>query len=319
MPSYDALLRQAARCQEEAYRPGTRAAHSRALKTFLSFCNYYSIPYARPAVDHVLAFIEYIRPRMKSPASIKNTIGSLSTAFKRMDLNAAVFSSFKVQLALKSIEVNSRYIPSPKLPVTPDELDAVINYMKRAHADPAVICALAFAFTGLFCQSNLAPHMEALFDPTRHLMRGDVTRVPCGIQVRVKCSKTIQRAQDATSITLPRIPGRAFCPVTSLECMIIASPTADQRAPLFITREGRTMSISFLKKAWNSALKALGMPTDRLSLHSLRSGGATAVWSSGKVSDLDLMRHGTWRSEAWKAYVRPSATESTVLQAFKDI
>ena len=212
MPSYDELLKEAARCQLDAYLPGTRAAHIRALKTFVSFCTYYRIPYERPQVEHVLAFLQYIKPTYKSPASIRNLIGSLSTAYKRMDLDSRVFSSFKVQNALKSIEVTSRYIPSPKLPITPDELDRIIQNMRSRGEDPAAMCALCFAFTGLFRKSNLALPMEASFDPTCHLTRGDVTRVDGGIKVCVKWSKTIQKAKDATAITLPRIKGMAQLP-----------------------------------------------------------------------------------------------------------
>ena len=189
--------------------------------------------------------------------------------------------------------------------------------MTGSGKDPAVICPITFAFTGLFRQSNLAPHSEKGFDVTRHLTRGDITRVPGSVQVEIKWSKTIQRAQDATSITLPRIPGRAFCPVAALDRMVISAPTPSPLAPLFMTREGRVMPLSFLKKVWKETLLKLELPADKLSLHSLRSGGATAAWGTGQVSELDLMRHGTWASSAWKGYVRPSTNKSSVIQTFK--
>ena len=246
-------------------------------------------------------------------------LGSLSTAFKRMDLDHSIFSSYRVQLALRSIEINSRYTPSPKLPITPDQLESIIGVMRRKGEDPAVICAISFAFIGLFRQSNLAPPTERAFDPTRHFTRGDVTRVPGGVEVVVKWTKTIQKAQDAPTIMLPRIPGRAFCPVMALDSMILSGSAPHPTAALFTTREGRPMCLGFLKKAWVRALLALNLPPERLSLHSLRSGGATAVWHTGKVSELDLMRHGTWASTAWKGYVRGPHKDSTVLQAFKQL
>ena len=319
MPSYDALLEQAARCSQEAYRPGTRAAHARALKMFVTFSSYYGVDYKAPHQDHVLAFIQHVKPNMKSPASIRNVIGSLSTAFKRMDVDSSVFTCYKVQMALKSIEVNSRYCSSPKMPITPEELDSVITQMRDSCQDPAIICAISFAFTGLFRQSNLAPSSEKKFDHTRHLTWGDITRVPGGVEVKIKWSKTIQKSQDATSILLPRIPGRGFCPVMTLDYMLLASPARGPDSPLFITRAGRTMPLGLLKKAWTEALIKLDLPTDRLSLHSLRSGGATAAWGSGQVTELDMMRHGTWSSTAWRGYVRPSQKDSTVTKALKGL
>ena len=262
--------------QRECIQTRHQGSTRRALKAFVTFTTQYGIDYKNPTQEQVMAFIQFIKPRMKSPTSIKNMIGSLSTAFKRMDIDSAVFVSFKVQAALRSI-----------------------------------------AFTGLFRQSNLAPHTERGFGPTRHLTLGDITRIPGGVQVRVKWSKTIQRAQDATSIAQPRIPGREFCPVTALDRMVLGVPATSHSASLFVTREGRVMPLSLLKKDWKQALTDLGLSTQRLSLHSLRSGGATAAWGTGQVLKLDLMRHGTWATSAWKGYVRPPPKSSSVMQAFK--
>ena len=285
----------------------------------MAFSAHYKVDYSAPTTPHVLAYIQYVRRRMKSPASIRNVIGSLSTAFKRMGLDHGVFSSFQVNMALKSLEVNSRYISTPKLPITHQELDSVILAMRAQDDDPAVICAIAFAFTGLLRQSNIAPRTEREFDSTRHLTRGDIKRVKGGIEVKVKWTKTIQKAQDATSIVLPPIPGREFCPISALDAMLKSAPRAASHAPLFVTRAGRILPLGFLKRAWQRAIKAVGLPAHRLSLHSLRSGGATAAWGSGTVSELDLMRHGTWASTAWKGYVRPSHSSSTVLSAFTSL
>ena len=121
--SYDGLLEAAAQCHVQAFRPGTRTAHARALKVYVIFSTYYSVEYKNPNVEHVLAFIQYVRPRMKSLASMRNMIGSLSTAFKRAGLDSSIFSSFKVNSALRSLDINSRYILSPKLPITPHQCD----------------------------------------------------------------------------------------------------------------------------------------------------------------------------------------------------
>ena len=265
----------------------------------------------------MLAFIQYVKPRMKSPASIRNLIGSLSTAFKRADLDATVFSAFKVQNALRSIEINSRYRPDPKLPINPEQLDQVIGRMRRDRHDPSIICAIAFAFTGLFRQSNLAPTLESKFDPTRHMTRRDIVRANQGLEVTIKWSKTIQRTQDATTITLPRISGREFCPVVAYDALTLSNPLKRDSAPLFATREGRPLSLGLLKRAWKETLVDLALPHERLSLHSLRSGGATAAWDTGKVSETDLKKHGTWSSSAWMGYVRTPYHRSTVITAFK--
>ena len=285
----------------------------------MAFSAFYNIDYKTTTVEHVLAFIQYTRPRMRCPASIRNMVGSLATAFKRAGLDPSVFASFRVHNALKSIDINSRYIPTTKLPITPEQLERVIRKMRAGGRDPAIICAIAFSFTGLFGQSNLAPQVESKFDASRHLTRGDVTRTPAGLRVNIKWTKTIQRAQDATSILLPSIPGRALCPVVALDTLIISSPTVSKCGPLFATAQGRPLCLGLLKRAWKETLIQLGMPQKSLSLHSLRSGGATAVWGTGKVSEHDLMQHGTWSSAAWRGYVRPTAKGSTITTALQQL
>ena len=51
-------------------------------------------------------------------------------------------------------------------------------------------------------------------------------------------------------------------------------------------------------------LQAVGLDKKQFSLHSLRSGGATAAANAG-VPDRCFKRHGCWRSESAKdGYVR---------------
>ena len=140
-----------------------------------------------------------------------------------------------------------------------------------------------------------------------------------GLTVAIKWSKTNQRAQDDTALTLPRIPGRAFCPVHAMDALTILNPVTAKTDPLFMTREGRPLCLGLLKKAWKDTLHRLALPADRLSLHSLKAGGATAVWGTGQVSELDLMKHGTWSSTAWKGYIRPTGKGSTIIKGFRHI
>ena len=126
-------------------------------------------------------------------------------------------------------------------------------------------------------------------------------------------------AGNCQHILLPAIAGREFCPLAALDAMLAGAPRASPHAPLFITRAGHILPLGFLKRAWQRAVKAVGLPQERLSLHSLRSGGATAAWGSGAVSELDLMRHGTWTSSAWKGYIRPAQSASMVHKAFRGL
>ena len=319
MPEYDALLREAESTQREAYRPGTRHAHRRAIKLFVGFSVYYSEPYLDPHIYHVLAFIQYLAKYMASPLSVKNVMGALTTAYRRAGWDHTPFTSHAVHTALRSLEINSRYMPTPKRAITPHELSRIIHYVHAVLKDSTLICALTFGYVGMFRQSNLAAATSAGFDHTRQFTRGDITPTHDGLLVTLKWSKTIQAYRDATTVFLPRIPASVLCPVRAHSAMLLDRPTMAPNDPLLVFPDRRHMPLSYLNRQWRRALKHTGLNREQLSLHSLRRGGATMVWQTGLVAETDLMTHGTWASSAWRAYASKPPGESSVAMAFKSL
>ena len=288
-------------------------AHQRALKLFIAFSIRYNASYACPPVVHILAFIQYLTTVMRSPASVRNTISSLSTAFKRLGWDPSPFTGHFVLAALKSIDINSRYEPLQKEAVDPDQLDSLLAMVLAATRDYSLVCLLAFGFSGFFRQSNMAPPSARAFDPTRHFTRSDVTPADGGLTVKVKWTKTIQRYQDATAVFLPTIRGRHLCPTLTFRNMLVKAPTLFPSQPLFSHPGGAPLTLPYVTREWKKALHSLGMDKSKFSLHSLRRGGATAAWGTGIVTSTDIMRHGTWASDSWRAYShRPPPASSVV-------
>ena len=137
---YDALLRGAEITQRMGFRPGTRYAHRRAIKLFVGFSVYFDKPYNPPTTPHVLAFIQFLAGHMKSPLSVKNTIGALTTAYKRGGRDHTPFASYAVQAALRSLEINTRYIPRGKRGATPAEVERIIYYCINVPSDLTMAC-----------------------------------------------------------------------------------------------------------------------------------------------------------------------------------
>ena len=144
------------------------------------------------------------------------------------------FTTHEVHTALRSIEINSRYIQSPKRTVTPQELARIIHYVHAVLRDSTIICALTFAYIGMFCQSNLAAATSVGFDHTRQFTRGDISPTRDGLLVTLKWSKTIQAYRDTTSVFLPRMPASTLCPVRPFHAMLIDSPTRSLNDPLIM-------------------------------------------------------------------------------------
>ena len=65
----------------------------------------------------------------------------------------------------------------------------------------------------------------------------------------------------------------------------------------------RQVSSSSISNAVKRAAKLYGLDPKRYSSHSLRSGGATAMFLGGS-SDATVQLFGRWTSDAYKAYVR---------------
>ena len=310
---YDAFLQEAAATQIAALRPGTRMAHKRAVKLFIAFSVRYQRSYFQPQVAHILAFIQYLTTAMTSPASIRNTISSLSSAYKRLGWDPTPFTGHFVQAALKSIDVNSRYEPIQKEAIAPDQLDSILAMVLAATGDYSLVCLLSFGFSGFFRQSNMALSSAKVFDPTRQFTRADVSPGVQGLTVKVKWTKTLQRYQEATSVFLPAISGRHLCPVLTFRNMVIRVPTTAPTQPLFCHPGGEPLTLPYVTRQWKRALTTLGLDQAKFSLHSLRRGGASAVWATGLVSPTDIMRHGTWASDSWRAYSHRPPPASTVV------
>ena len=201
-----------------------------------------------------------------------------------------------------------------KAPILPDQLDLVISAALATTGDHALACAFAFGFAGFFRQSNMLPPTIRAFDASRHFTRDDVRLTHDGLEVRVKWTKTLQKYKEATAIFLPYIKGRPICPVTAYREMVLRAPTLSADQPLFSRWDGLPLTLPYVNKQWKHALCAIGVDPRPLSLHSLCRGGASAVWATGMATPVNIMRHGTWASESWRAYSHRPPPASTVVQ-----
>ena len=56
-------------------------------------------------------------------------------------------------------------------------------------------------------------------------------------------------------------------------------------------------------KRFQSLLASVGLPTDKYAVHSLRIGGATAMYLAGVPAEV-IMAIGQWRSDVFRDYIR---------------
>ena len=173
---------------------------------------------------------------------------------------------------------------------------------------------------GFIRQGNLVPRAVGAFDATRHLTRDDISRHAKGLLVRLKWTKTMQSSCTPTSVCLPQIPGSLLCPTAAYEALLQVGPTSSPGQPFIRYLDGNPITAAYLTAQWRTLIGAAGLDPAGFSLHSLRRGGAQFALHRGGALLTDVMAHGTWRSDAVRAYIRPDTyQETSVHRAFQNI
>ena len=92
------------------------------------------------------------------------------------------------------------------------------------------ISLLSFLFLRI---SNILPHSDLQFDPSRHLCKGDLIFGDSSEVIILKWSKTLQDRKKVTTVTIPALGSLALCPYKALTTLVQAHPLSDDH-PLFL-------------------------------------------------------------------------------------
>lgn len=264
------------------------------------------------------AFLHYLTLHYNNPRTILNYVSGLSSVLKRLRVDTSPFVSVDVCDFMTSIKINIRHAPNKRLAVHHQMLERIVAAVLSEPEGPTLACAFITMFMTFLRQSNLSPRNKNAFDVTRHLTRQDVVARPDALLIGIKWSKS-QQGPTATSVAAPAKPGHPLCPVAAFQRMLNYAPTLFQPQPLFAFRDGSCMPTSFMNKAWDRTLATLGCPKRAFTLHSLRRGAATEVYSANAASIEQLQAHGQWASSAVTEYLPNDPSRSQVFQYFKHL
>ena len=305
-----ALLRAAKSRQRMAFRPGTSANHKAMIRKYITFCTTHKLDYISPSSDTICMYIEHLAQTFQAWKSVKNYVAAISLLHKYVGATLHNLDSFPVKLMMRSLPLTMRHIPQPKAAMTIPVLVQLSDMCDRLGNRGLVIkMALLLGFFAFLRCSNMCP--KSTFDRSRHLTRGDVTVCSPGLQVQIKWSKTHQAAGHANIVPLPRLEHTVVDPVTTFLAMVTAIP-APPKAPLLTLPGGQPLLARQVRGALSSMLKSLGHDHTKLSMHSLRRGGATAAYAAG-CNTLDIQRHGLWASDCFQQYVSSSAPQHSAI------
>ena len=265
--------------------------------------------YKRPTSKDICAYIERLVDKYKSPGSIRNNISAIRTHMTLRGWRTKALDSIQVSHALRAVEIAMRHVPCQRLPISPKDLTVVVKNLRRRRHGSMMALAVLIMFQAFLRQSNLFPSRVATFDPTRHLTASDISVNDGSICLAIKWSKTQQTLGDNKSVTLHTLPGSPLCPVAAYH-RATRGKHSSREGPLIRFDDGNPITTGFMKRESDRALREASLSPKRYSLHSLRRGGASYVYYKG-ASLSDVTRHGGWRSESVRAYLKPPP-------AFKD-
>ena len=265
------------------------------------------------AYCHICWYIERLVQKGNSPGTISNVISHLRTFYKLAGLRDSPLHHYRVRLALRAVAINIRHVSRAKLDAPPVALKKAIQLNAGRQEEEATNLGFIIMYVGLLRQSSLAPATTAKFDNTRHPTIGDARLEQGALKLKLKWTKTLQKALDAKTIVLPATNDPQVCPVKAYKRYLSVRPNIDPAAPLLTYQDGNPITVRFLAKRWSELVKDMGLSPTELSLHSLRKGGAAYAYNKGGTRLNDVMTQGTWRSLAVRNYIRPREGQITSL------
>ena len=294
--------------RRKAYlRPGSRLNILRHFKIFLYFCAHFNLHDACLTPDILCAFIEFLIPCYKSPATIKNVISSVSTVFSWLDRNREVFRHVKLAQMFRSLDLTIRYFPPKPYVLTLSDLHLLSAGAEILGRNAVMFRSfLLMLFFTMVRVSSLLPLSNGGFDSTRHITVGDLAPTSEGLSVAIKWSKSHQSATSAFRLPVRYNACSDICPVRALHNYLRSRPGVGGSGPLFWYCSNSGGNLPLTISMANSLLKLIVRSdpqlSGRISFHAFRRGACTAAFACGApVSDLRLF--GGWRSDSIFSYL----------------
>jgi hypothetical protein len=131
------------------------------------------------------------------------------------------------------------------------------------------------------------------------------------IQDQVWWSWRVQKADqvgEGTTCAQARVPGDAMCPVAAAERIFELYPErkageAEDGLPVMRLSGGKPLKRSAIRSLLALAAARMGYPAGRVGVHSLRVGGATALWVATRGNVGLVKRVGRWSSDSVQRYL----------------
>ena len=304
------LQRQANYRMQRAFRPRTTAAYLASFRQFVAFLVIagLSTPYHEAVI---VVYIEYLIQQGLKGCSIRNSLSVLRHYFAMFGWPVRALTGRKVNLLIKSVQINAKISIKVKGIITIPLLRKIIGFVFAA--------LFATAFLGFFRLSTLLPPKVSEFEKTRFPIQNDIVWGAPG--VHITCSKTMQASNQAKVVQLPNLKGHNFCPVQALKTWLARTPR-DNSLPLFQIHTRLCWVPLVAPKAHSflrSVVISLGLNPSSYTFHVFRRSGASLAFDNN-VELSKIKQHGNWKSEAIWTYLNSTPVAASIVPStFKQL
>ena len=216
----------------QGFRPNTLKNYARMFRDFLNFLVVTGLAINQVSSHTLLCFMEFLVQNHFSHANIANYMAAIRASFIIYTIPTTPFTDDRLQLFLKSVKINSNFMPTLHSSITIDIVHHIIQACTVLPSPETFTALYLFAFLYVLRLSNILPHSLKAFDSTRQLCRGDIMFSTSHAVVIVQWSKTLQDRKTFATFAISVLDHSHLCPVAALQTMLQKIPGSNND-PLF--------------------------------------------------------------------------------------
>ena len=302
----DRLDQQCTGSLKTAYRPNTLRSYKSKINVYLRFCQFYGLqPF--PAEEwQLVRFARYLANGVTSYDTVK---GYLSTIKTSHEIGKFPFPKdvSTLRLELRSIKFELAGPVKKAMPITPKKICSIYSVIQLGNPlHVAGYLALLVGFYLFLRKSNLVPDTQDSFNGKEQLKWENVWWWGSVLMVTVEWSKTRQYRDKPLDLPLIRCKDIRLCLIYWISYVKLKFSPKPQDPLFSYPVQGKMTPITYpvLSKLLKSWVQEAGAcePTDSVTLHGLRRGGANHALTVGLAGE-DLMLMGDWASDAYMEYI----------------
>lgn len=289
------LVQATARYAEAQHTSATKTAYTTDWRLYTLWCQQSNLCPLPASPETVALYLTYRAESGRKPSVIERDLTTISMAHTNANYESPRKSPL-VRSVMKGIRRTKGTLQRQATPLLPRDLKAISNDLPEKLAGLRDRALLLLGFAGALRRSELVA-----------LLVSDVAFVDNGLELIIRRSKTDQEGKGEKK-GIPFGSDAATCPVRALKAWFAESHISHGAIFRPIDKYGNirlgTLTGRSVARIVKQRAKEVGIPSESISGHSLRSGLATAAARAGKSTHAIMRQTGHKSLNMVQKYVR---------------